>query len=329
MRNRSKTCCIFVVILISVTLFSSCSKVDSQTPVVIGINTWTGYDPFILAEQKKLFNKNYVRAEVRRFKSAQEEMQAMRDGHLQGAALTLDEAVSLHESGCRVKCVLVIDYSMGGDMLIGQKEIKSMKNLKTKRIGYEGTVVGEFLLQRALVSHQIKENDVKLIEIKAENWIAAFKERIVDALVCYNPASTTLLTKYNGNLLFSSEDIPFEIIDVLVFRESFFNRNKPAIMKITKTWFDTLDYMKSHFEDSVKIIASEKQITPDEFKQGLNGLVAPTLSVNKSIFDMRSKDNIFKYSQVIIDFMLSEGLLFKRVHTDDFFAPSILLGFDG
>jgi hypothetical protein len=34
--------------------FMSCSKVGLQTPVVIGINTWTGYDPFILAESEKL-----------------------------------------------------------------------------------------------------------------------------------------------------------------------------------------------------------------------------------------------------------------------------------
>lgn len=256
-------------------------------------------------------------------------MQAMKEGYLHGAGLTLDEAVSLHESGCRVKCVLAIDYSMGGDMLIDQKEVKNMRELRPKRVGYEGTVVGEFLLQRALVSHSIKRHDVTLIEIKPENWIHAFKEQIVDALVCYNPASTTLLTKYEGNLLFSSKDIPFEIIDVLIFTESFFNKNKKTIVKIAKAWFDSLDYMKNHFKDSVTTIASEKQITTDEFKQGLNGLIAPNLSVNKSLFDMQSEDNIFKYSQVIIDFMLAEGLLFKRVNTDDFFEPSILFELDG
>ena len=199
----------------------SCSKVGLQTPVVIGINTWTGYDPFILAEQKKFFENNGVQVEIRRFASAQEEIQAMKDGYIHGAAFTLDEAVSLHMSGFPVRAVLVIDYSMGGDMIVGQKDVLDMQSISGKRIGYEGTVVGEFLLQRALKANYIKVSSVELIEVKAEDWLSSFRENTVDALVCFNPVSTILLNKHEGNLLFSSKDIPFEIIDILVFSESF------------------------------------------------------------------------------------------------------------
>ena len=221
-RNKSNTYWISLLLLLCLFLFTSCSKVDRHTPVVIGVNTWTGYDPMILAEKKELFEKNNVRVEIRRFASAMEVMQAMKDGLLHGAGLTLDEAVTLHESRCRVKCVLVIDYSIGGAMIIGQKDIVNMSNLKGKKIGYEGTVVGEFLLHRALKTHYIKERKVELIEVKAENWLSEFKKNTIDALVCYNPVSTILLNKHEGNLLFSTKDIPFEVIDILVFSESFF-----------------------------------------------------------------------------------------------------------
>ena len=85
-----------------------------------------------------------------------------------------------------------------------------------------------------------------------------------------------------------------------------------------------LAYINGNLDEAAETMASEKQITSDEYKQGLNGLLSPDLKANKAIFDMKSENNIYKYSQVIIDFMLSKGLLYERVNTDDFFEPSFL-----
>ena len=311
------------VLLIAIFVLS-CSKRGKDTPVIIGINSWTGYDPFILAEQKNLFAKNNVNVKIKRFGSAQDEMRAMREGALQGAGFTMDEAVTLNESGCPVKIVLIIDYSMGGDMVIGKRDVKSIRALKGKRVGYEGSVVGEFLLSQALAANYIKEKDIKLIEVRAENWLSAFKGNTIDALVCFNPVATILLNEEGGNLLFSSKDIPYRIIDVLIFSESFYNENRGAILKIARTWFDALEYMGGHLEETAEIISSQKNITPAEYMQGLKGLVAPGINANKAVFDPESVENIYKYSQAIIDFMLANGLISRRINTDDFFEPSIL-----
>ena len=98
---------ILPVLFLCVLLVISCSKTGQDTPVIIGINSWTGYDPFILAEQKNLFAKNNVNVKIKRFGSAQDEMRAMQEGALQGAGFTMDEAVTLNESGYPVKIVLI------------------------------------------------------------------------------------------------------------------------------------------------------------------------------------------------------------------------------
>jgi NitT/TauT family transport system substrate-binding protein len=317
------TCFICIILIIS------CRKNERNTiPIKIGINTWTGYDPFILAEKMELFKTNNVLVEIKRYSSTTKELQAILVGKIQGACLTLDEVFSLTESGFRGKVVLVIDYSMGGDMLIGQKEIKKMSELKGKTIGYEGTVVGEFLLDRALHKYQIKPSAVKLIDVKANNWLSAFDEKKVDALVCFNPVATTLLNKKDGNLLFSSAEMPFEIIDVLIFSDSFYNENKTAITNIIKTWFDALTYIKTNSDNAAQIISSFKNISPEEYKQGLKGLILPDLKVNKIVFNSKSANNIYKYSQVIVNFMIDKGLLSKRINTTDLFSSEILSKID-
>lgn len=287
-----------------------------------------GYYPLTLADKTYLFKKNNVYVDVNTFSSTTEVLQAMKEGDIQGACLTLDEVLSLIESGIHGKVVLIIDYSMGGDMIVGQKNIESIEELEGKTIGYEGTVVGEFVLERALYLNHIIKSRVHLIDIPVENWISSFNEKKVDALVCFDPFATTLLKEENGNLLFSSTEIPFEIIDVLFFTEAFYDNNKTAITNIVKSWFDALLYLETNTEEAIQIISSAKNIYPDDYKQGLKGIVAPGLEVNKVVFNSKLDKNIYKYSQVIIDFMIAKGLLSKRINTNDIFQSEILYEID-
>ena len=147
----------FAICLNCVITFSSCSNTkENMTPVKIGINEWTGYDPLILADKIDLFKKNNVQVDIVRFKTTEEEMQALKDEEIHGAGFTLDEVFSLVASGFKGKVVLIVDYSMGGDMIIGQKDIKSIADLQGKTIAYEGSVVGEFFAQSGFADELYK-----------------------------------------------------------------------------------------------------------------------------------------------------------------------------
>ncbi len=329
--KREKTMKKLINVLIILICFScvimvlSCSRLGQRAaPIKIGMNDWAGFDPFFLADKTDLFKKNNVRVEIKSYASSKIAIQAMKDGEIQGVALTLGEAISLIGSGFKSKVVLVIDYSTGGDMIIGQKDVKSIAELEGKTIGYEGSVLGEFLLERALHKNSVRRSSVKLIDVQADNWLTAFKEKSLDALVCFNPVAATLLNEMDANLLFSSAEIPFEIIDVLIFSESFYADNKAAITNILKTWFDALTYLDTNPDKAAEIISSVKNISPEEYKQGLKGLIAPGLKVNKAVFDSKSDKNIYKYSQLIVNFMMSKGLLLKRINTADLFQPEII-----
>lgn len=305
--------------------FSSCKVHNDKTfALKIGINDWTGYDPFIIADSIGLFAKNDVSTQIVRFQSSQEAIASFREGTIQGAALTLDEAVSLLSSGFPLKAVLVIDYSLGGDMILGQEGLTEVSQLEGKRVGYEGSVVGEFLLYRALNIKGIYGSSMELINIPANEWKEAFKMKKVDALVCYNPLASTLIEKEKANVLFSSSDIPFQIIDVLVFSESFYERHKDVLAKITKSWFEALEFQHNNQEQAMNMIMKIKSIDSIDYSRSMDGLEAPDLETNKLLFKPESEQNIFKYSQSIINFMLLQGLVHERINTADLFADDIL-----
>jgi len=297
---------------------------EQSNPIKIGINEWAGYDPFILANKTNLFQKSGVSVEVKRYTSATLEMEAIKQGEIDGAGFTLDEAFALTASGFKGKIVLLVDYSMGGDMLIGQKEVPHISMLEGKTVGYEGSIVGEFLLQRALKTHRLRSNDITLVEVNAADWLSAFQKNEVDALVCFNPVATKLLDQHSGNILFSSADIPFEIIDVLIFSESFYKENTAAISNVLAGWFDAIAYIDNRLDEAAHIISTEKGISPNNYKTGLSGLVHPSYAVNQAMMDAQSKDNIYKRSQIVVDFMISRGLISKRISTTEAFSSDAL-----
>ncbi len=283
---------IIIVCFFLVSFLSCRQNKSNQKEVKIGINEWSGYDPFIIAGQATIFDKNDVNAEVVRFPSAKNEMDALREGTIQGAGFTLDEVVALVASGFPVKVILVVDYSMGGDMIIGQEEITTMDQLVGKTIGYEGSVVGGFLLSKALQKKGLNGSEMQLINIPADEWATAFTSHKVDALVCFNPVALKLIKEEKANVLFSSTEIPFQIIDVLVFSESFYNDNKDVLVKITKSWFDALKFQNENREQAMNIITQVKNIDSTDYRLSLNGLVTPDLALNISLFNPESVQNI-------------------------------------
>jgi len=317
-----------VLILLALIIFQfspSLFKKDKDNAVItIGINTWAGYDPFILADELDMFNQHKVQVEIKRFTSAIDQIQALKDGKIQLAGITMDEAFSLIDSGFKTKIILIVDYSNGGDMLISQANIKNIQQLIGKKVGYEGSVVGEFLLDRALKENNIKRNRIKLVNVAVSDWALHFKEKTVDALVCFNPIASTLLNQYNANILFSSSEIPYEIIDVVIVSESFYAKHKPSITAILKAWFDSIEFQSKNIADAATIITKAKNISVKNYELGLQGLFTPDLKQNKSIFDPKSKNNIYKYSQVIVDFMLSNRLLSRRINTTEAFQSELL-----
>ncbi len=313
-----------VVLILAFILVSCRLGQPGQQAVRIGTNDWIGYSPFILADKAGLFSKNEADAHLVNFASAQQELEAFREGEINGAALTFDEVVTLVDSGFPLKVVLVLDFSSGGDMVLGQPGITTMEQLKGKKVGYEGSVVGEFLLSHALIQSGLKKSEIELENIPAEEWKAAFQSQKVEALVCYNPVASQLVHEEKANVLFNSAEIPYQIIDVLAFSEPFYNSNQPAIKKVIQSWFDALAFQKTDSLQARKIISLGENIDTTGYAFSAQGLETPGFARNLALFRPESEQNIYKYAQPIINFMQDEGIISVRINTANLFPNDIL-----
>ncbi len=148
-----------LAILFTLTGLSACQPVE-EAPLRIASNTWPGYEPLYLARSLGYYDDTQVN--LVEMTSASEVIHALRNHTIEGAALTLDEVLTVMEDDYKLSVILIMDFSNGGDVLLSKPEITSLAQLKGKNIAVEYTAVGAILLNGALSSAQLTAKDVTI-----------------------------------------------------------------------------------------------------------------------------------------------------------------------
>ena len=120
----------------------------TNTPLRIGSNLWTGYETLYLARDLGYYNDKPIR--LVDYPSGTEEVRAYRNKEIEGAGLSIDQALVLAATQENIRIIAIMDVSNGGDVILGKPEFTDMKALKGKRVGVESTALGAFFIARAL-----------------------------------------------------------------------------------------------------------------------------------------------------------------------------------
>jgi len=289
----------------------------------ISSGKWTGYEPLYLAREIGAYKRNALEVAVERDLNEEQTVERLQMGELDGAALTLDMLFILKQTNIPLKAVLILDYSLGGDVIIGRQGINELSDLRGKKIGIEKLYANQFFLARALAERNIRTSDVEIVEIKAEEHSKALKKGTVDAVAVYNPQGVKL--EQDGyKELFSSKDLPSSIVDVLTVTERAFNEKRNEIVKLVQSWFDALRYVDLHREKAMEIMAESEEASIYEFKLAYDRIHIPDLEENLKLFDLESDRNIFKMSDLTLDFMRKRKIIKAEINTKAIFDPSVL-----
>jgi NitT/TauT family transport system substrate-binding protein len=265
-----------LAVLICCLMITACSE-QKATPIRLGTNVWLGYEPLYLARELAYFDEKTVK--LVDFLSASEAIRAFKNKSIDAAALTLDEAMLLLEHNIPVKIILVHDISDGGDVIMGSPEIRSFEDIVGKRVGVEGSALGAYTLSRALELYGLALENVQLVQLEANEYEKAYQEGHIDAAVTFEPVRTKLLVA-GAHELFTSREIPGEIVDVLVVHQDRLEVNQDHIKSLTNGWFRALEYLQKNPDDAAKHMSGRLKITPEQVIQGYAGIKLPSREEN-------------------------------------------------
>lgn len=307
-----------VLILILLAAAGALNGAHAAQFLRLGTNVWPGYDPLYIAADREDWEQT-LRVRVVEYPSASEVLRAFRNKALEAAALTLDEVLALREAGLPLKVVTVLDISAGGDVILGKPEISDFKGLRGKRIAVESGALGAYMITRALELNRMTLDDVEVIPIDVSSQEAAYHGGQVDAVVTFEPVKTRLLAS-GANELFSSREIPGEIVDVLVVHEEFVDSQPEQIRQLVSGWFRALAFRSEQPRLAAGLMARRQKISPDEILNSYEGLRFPGPVENRRLLEGELKPTLVRLQQTL----LREGLIDSSGPVDTLLEPRLL-----
>jgi len=305
---------VIAVILACFIIVSFCYA-EKSTPITIkmGIQPWIGYGPWYIAQEKGLFRKYNLKLELINFVEDKEVNAALASGEMHAANMGNYQAIKLFNAGLDIRIVLAEDISFKADAILASIDIKSISDLKGKKVAYEEGTVSEVLISYALKQNGLSVKDINPIFMPTANAGAALIAKKVDAAVTYEPyISSVIENNINIHLLYTAAEKEGIISDVLVVNESFLKKNPKPIIKLLKVWDEAVSYYNKNPDDAKSIIAKGVESNPDELKTAFDGIVLYDLKDNCRIlvndFRQTLKDVATLYQSI--------GMLDKEVDID-------------
>ena len=141
----------------------------------------------------------------------------------------------------RPKVVFLVAWSNGTDQIIAKKDIKSIKDLKNKRIAFPLDSPARAFLLYVLHNHGLTEKDIIEVPRPHEN-LDLMGERFpdnheVDAMVLWRPYLDPCLGREDLNVLAHTAQYPQVISDVLIASEEYIDLNREELITLLNGWY--------------------------------------------------------------------------------------------
>lgn len=296
----------WLLLLVLCLMLTGCDKAY-ESQLKIGANHWVGYFPLYIAESEGFLSKSNT--QLLEYPSSVDVIRALKNRVIHAAALTLDEAISLADTGYPVRIILVADISNGADVIVARQGLKTVADLKGQRIGVEHTAVGGFMLSRALSLNGVLATELSVVSVAVENHIDALKSGQIDAVVTF-ASELGRLDGFPVEKIFDSSNIPNEIVDVLVVDAAW--QDDQQLAALVQSWFKSWQLWKSKGINP-QALAEQLGLSEVELQNMLDTLIMGDKTINQSLLVDNASD-LHAIMQNLQNLMLDAQFLSSKLN---------------
>jgi len=263
--------------------FIAAGSIQAET-LKIAYSDWPGFTIFELAKQKGWFKDAGLDVELVWFEYLPS-IDAFSAGKVDAVTIVATDALVAGATGAKSKFVALLDYSEGSDMIIGAPGIKSIKDLKGKKVAVEATLVEHMLLQKALETNGMTLSDVEIVNTATDKTPETLASGKVSAIGAWYPISGAALKQVGGSKkLFTSSDAKGLIYDVLAVSPASYGKHKDEWTKIAGIYYKCVDYLKDSKtqKEAVKIMAAKVGVDASDYAKNIPGTHFLTLEEAKA-----------------------------------------------
>ena len=269
----------------------------------VGVVNWIGYGPMYCAAANGSYRKYGWDVKLVTFSDNSLMTGALEGGELEASTLTYDQVISSASKGWKLRVVMPLDYSVGGDAILAKVAIRTVKDLKGRNVAFQPSSPSDFLLGYALAQAGLSQSDIRAVNATPEGVVAIMASGSVDAGVTYEP-SVSMIRKLGGgnqfHVLLSSREARGLITDVLALKESTIAKNPQLVQALIRGTMDGLDFMTREPDKAAALIGRALGLSVADVKAQLQNIENPPLA---------QLGDVFKKSPVLPSFYASGTII--------------------
>ncbi len=274
-------------------------------PLVVAINTWAGHAPGIVFNggmdpnpasnyrQRYGLDVKFVLLEDPAAKLA-----AFRKGDVDIMWDTVDnwarEASILAEQSLKAKSFMMQDWSRGGDGIVSLAAIKSIEDLKGRKIACTQFTPSHFLLLYLLSQSGLSPEDRAVVEKNiiftqdAPAAAAMFMAKQVDAAVTWEPDLSAAVTARGdeAHVLVSTTAATNIIADTLVARQDLIDRAPDTVRDFVHGWFEGIEMIRNDPATSNAVVGRALKLDDETVSGMLSGLKLTPFADNAQFYGL-------------------------------------------
>ena len=296
-------------------------------PLRVAYSDWPGWTAFEIGIQKGWFKEAGVDVEFSWFDYLPS-MEAFSAGKVDAVMMTNGDALVTGANGGKSKMILITDYSNGNDKVIAKPGIKSLKDLKGKKIGLELTLVEHLLLLQGLQKVGMKQSDIKLVNFRTNETPQALASGQVDAVAAWYPTSSQALTSVTGaKAIWTSSDVPGLIYDAVAVSPQSVAQRKEDWIKFVRVWYRIVDFVKNPQTqpEAIAIMAAKVGVKPEEYAAAMPGTYFLSLAEAKQRFAKGAGlDSLYGSTKIADDFNVANKVYATAQPIDDYIDAELM-----
>jgi NitT/TauT family transport system substrate-binding protein len=310
-----------IIVLIISGIFLSRQKAE---PIKIGIIVYPGFAPFFIADEQGFFDKQTVNAEVVLINDPDQAISLLESNNVQMLFSSADFTPIIADVGVDVKEIFAADIGYGSDGLLAKNDVSSIRELKGKTVYLGMGYPSHFLLRFLTKQAGLKNEDITLVEMGADQVGAAFVAGQIDYGMSWEPWLSQVVEREDGQILFSSKDYPGIITDTFVVRTDVLESRRNDIKAVTRAWFDSIDYIETNPDEANEIMARNLGLPLEDFEAMVLTIKFLDYNENLAKFDKSLNLNMYELTEKAVEIYTEEGILQTEIDYEGIVDSTIL-----
>jgi len=301
---------------------------QAKTKVRVGyLHTLAVDGQMWLADHLGAFAKHGIEPEFKLFQTGLEIFQAMIGGSLD--VLSTGAVISNFPARGQGKMFLAnaVEFATAQLWVREDQGIKSLADLKGKRIATTAGTTAHVFLNTALKANNLAASDIELLNQRMPDAVTSFISGAVPAVALWVPFNITVRDKVPTakKLVDASAYYPqAAIMSGWATTADYHVKSRDVLVRIVKAWSEGNEYLTSKSDEALEILQKKQypQVPLADFKEQYAAEKAFPVAEWRKLY---GDGTVTKWLQQVTDFFASTGNIPNAIPASQYFDPSIFM----